>query len=176
MKILALSLLITVILIFCFGCNTENPLCTDNYCVEGEIYPRAWLDTSEDFETISVDDAAILNAIVGTTPAPPTLTATPTLSEVVAHVAAGGRDCIDETYTLTGVVEFNYQSTTSQFITLDTGNDDISFFITDQDKSGSLADYARGETHTFTCTIKSVGRHRADDRKHQSIHSDLVAE
>ena len=34
-------------LMLTIGCSTENPLCTDNYCVEGEIYPRAWLDSNE---------------------------------------------------------------------------------------------------------------------------------
>ena len=51
------------LMIFTFGCNTENPLCTDNYCVEGEIYPRSEL--VGDFSPIAVDDSIILAALVG---------------------------------------------------------------------------------------------------------------
>ena len=57
------------LMIFTFGCNTENPLCTDNYCVEGEIYPRSEL--VGDFSPIAVDDSVILATFAGVTPATP---------------------------------------------------------------------------------------------------------
>ena len=167
---------VTLLLLSLFGCSTENPLCTDNYCVEGEMYPRSWLDSGESFDEISVDDTALLNAIVGTTPPPPTLPNTPTLSNIVAHVAAGGRACLEKTYTLDGIVVFKYQGTRSTFVTLETDNDDVSFFISSTDDLNAFADYDEGEAYTFTVLVRSIGRHLADDRKHQSIHTDLAEE
>lgn len=167
-------LLFVIAVIFMLGCSTENPLCTDNYCVEGEIYPRSWLQWDEKFDEVSVDDTAVLNAIVGTTPAPPTLTNTPTLSQIVEHVAAGGRDCLEQTYTIKGAVEFKFVSERSNFITLETGNEDVNFFISGDDLD-ALADYNEGETYTFTVSVRAIGRY-SDNRKQQSIHTDLVEE
>lgn len=168
-------LLFVIAVIFTLGCSTENPLCTDNYCVEGEIYPRSWLHQDEKFDEVSVDDTAVLNAIVGTTPAPPALTNTPTLSEIVAHVAAGGRDCLEQTYTIKGAVEFKFVSERSNFITLETGNEDVNFFISGGDDLDALADYDEGETYMFTVSVRAIGRY-SDNRKQQSIHTDLVEE
>ena len=36
-----------LILLTCIACSTENPLCTDNYCVEGEIFVRSELGDRE---------------------------------------------------------------------------------------------------------------------------------
>ena len=176
MKLYAFSLFLILSLAFSIGCGTENPLCTPNYCVEGEIYPRAWLDTHEPFDEISVDDTAILNAIVGTTPPPPILSDTPTLTEIIAHVAAGGRDCLDQIYTIEGTVAFNYKGTYSTFVTLETDNDDVGFFISERQDLAVFADYDEGETYTFTVMVRSINRHDADDRKRQSIHTSLAEE
>lgn len=46
-------LLAFVFFVFCMtfaGCSTENPLCTDNYCVEGEIYLKTELQEGQAFE------------------------------------------------------------------------------------------------------------------------------
>ena len=44
MKRLTFSLILTLfLLVLILGCETINPLCTENYCVEGEIYPRSEL-------------------------------------------------------------------------------------------------------------------------------------
>ena len=116
-----------------------------------------------------------MNAIVGTTPTPPPLTGTPTLSEIVAHVAAGGRDCLNQTYTIRGVVTFKYVSQRSNFITLETSNEDVSFFIGAGDDLNALAGYEEGESYNFTVVVDSLGRYN-DNRKQQSIHTKLADE
>ena len=174
MKYILTYAVMVAFLILTIGCSTENPLCTTNYCVEGEIYPRSWLDRSETFDEISVDDTTLLNAVVGTTPPPIPLSDTSTLPDIVAHVAAGGRDCLEKTYAITGTVDFNYQGTTSAFITLETHNNDVTFFISDREDSDAFVDYDEGETYTFTIVVRSIGRHDADNRKHQSIFTSLA--
>ena len=90
MKLLTFSLFI-ITAIFTLGCSTENPLCTDHYCVEGEIYPRSDLPTDQTFGDLPINDTAIFAAIVGgatpiefipeTTPGPETTSVDNTLPE-----------------------------------------------------------------------------------------------
>ena len=58
-------ILITAIL-FSFGCETSNPLCTDNYCVEGEIYPKSDLRVGAKYGELPIDDASIFAALADT--------------------------------------------------------------------------------------------------------------
>ena len=58
-------ILITAIL-FSLGCETINPLCTDNYCVEGEIYPKSELRPGTKYGELPIDDASIFAALAGT--------------------------------------------------------------------------------------------------------------
>ena len=177
---LILTLFAFAPLMFCFafltGCETQNPICSENYCVEGIIYHKSLLFSDETYSEVEVDDDAIFNAIFSTTPQTPILTKKSTLSDIVAHVAAGGKDCLEQTYTITGTVDFNFQGVTGRFLTIETNNNDITFFIDDNDDPKTLENYEEGETYTFTVFIYSVGRHTADDRKHQSIFSHLVEE
>lgn len=168
------TLALFAILLLTAGCSTENPLCTDNFCVEGQIYPKDWLHGDEDYSELAIDDTALLNAITGTTPPPPRLSPAPTLSEIVAHVAAGGRDCLEQTYTLEGTVRIKFVDEFSNFITLRTGHENVSFFISGGDNLDALVRYDEGQTYTFTIVVREVGRYREDDRKYQSIHTDLV--
>ena len=150
------------LMIFTFGCNTENPLCTDNYCVEGEIYPRSEL--VGDFSPIAVDDSVILATFAGVTPATPIET-TPepatnqvSVANIVSDVAINGvdSDYVGQTVTLTATVRFNFVDDGSGAITLVTDNRDISFFVTDYVNPNSLANYAEGSTYEFTLFIEEV--------------------
>lgn len=54
------TLFLVVLLAFAFfvfcmafaGCSTENPLCTDNYCVEGKIFERSELEEGQAFDAL----------------------------------------------------------------------------------------------------------------------------
>lgn len=65
-----LSLFILFLLVGLCSCETVNPLCTDNYCVEGEIYPRAMLEKDAVFDDLSIDDATIVSTLTGIPVAP----------------------------------------------------------------------------------------------------------
>lgn len=60
--------LIVVAAVSTLGCSTENPLCTDNFCVEGEIYPRSDLPRGAEFSELAIDDSAVLATLAGTPP------------------------------------------------------------------------------------------------------------
>ena len=42
--------LFVIAVVFSLGCSTENPLCSTNYCVVGEIFEK------EDYITIVAED------------------------------------------------------------------------------------------------------------------------
>ena len=178
MNLFTFSLLLTLA-IFSIGCNTENPLCTDNYCVEGEIYPRSEL--VGDFSPIAVDDSVILATFAGVTPATPIeITPAPTTNQVsvaniVSDVVANGvdSDYVGQTVTLTATVRFNFVGRGA--ITLVTDNRDISFFVTDYVNPESLANYAEGSTYEFTLFIRDVALSTSNPDK-TNIWSNEAAE
>jgi len=52
-----------LVLSFVIGCSTENPLCTDNYCVTGEIFSKDELEGGQTFEVLPIDESALIVAI-----------------------------------------------------------------------------------------------------------------
>ena len=174
-----LLLLLLLLTPFILGCNTENPLCTDNYCVEGEIYPRSEL--VGDFSPIAVDDSVILATFAGVTPATPIeITPAPTTNQVsvaniVSDVVANGvdSDYVGQTVTLTATVRFNFVGRGA--ITLVTDNRDISFFVTDYVNPESFANYAEGSTYEFTLFIRDVALSTSNPDK-TNIWSNEAAE
>ena len=50
---MTLSELMLILVFLCvIGCSTENPLCTDNYCIEGEIYLKSDLGADAPFDDL----------------------------------------------------------------------------------------------------------------------------
>ena len=56
-------LLTILVLSFAIGCSTENPLCTDNYCITGEIFSKDDLEADQPFEVLPIDESALIAAI-----------------------------------------------------------------------------------------------------------------
>lgn len=52
MKTITFSLFLIAILTFSIGCSTENPICSDNFCVQGVIFPKSELFEDEEFDTL----------------------------------------------------------------------------------------------------------------------------
>ena len=67
MKRFTFSQILTLFLLFSFlGCETINPLCTENFCVEGEIYPKSELRVGAEYGELPVDDADIFATLART--------------------------------------------------------------------------------------------------------------
>ena len=98
------------LMIFTIGCSTENPLCSDNYCVSGEIFLRSQLLEGEEFSEVNVAESNLISAFANATPVTPV---TPvetapvvisTLSDIVTDVAAGNTTYLNQNVTITGYV------------------------------------------------------------------------
>ena len=69
MKRFTFSLILTLFPFLSFlGCETINPLCTENYCVEGEIYPKSELRVGAEYGELPIDDAVIFATLARTPP------------------------------------------------------------------------------------------------------------
>ena len=165
MKLFTFSLI--VIVVSTLGCSTENPLCTDNYCVEGEIYARSELADDAAFSKLAIDDSVILATLVST-PTPvetapddaKTTDDTVTLADIVTDVASNGVNSSykGQTVTITAAVKFTFDATETRNsgVTLHTHNEQISFFVDDSDGADDLAHLANGTSYTFTLFIRNV--------------------
>ena len=48
------------------GCEAQNPVCTENFCAVGEIFPRSELSTREQYiELNGIDDAKLVTYLTG---------------------------------------------------------------------------------------------------------------
>ena len=155
------------LIIFTIGCSTENPLCTDSYCVEGEIYPRSDLYSDEEVSDLAIESPLITAVLNNSIPDPPEIGTPTTAADIVSYVELGGRDCIG-TYSLEGTVDFELDTA----VTLVTENDNISFFVSSRENPELLEEYNSGETYTFKLNIRSIKRSAFDNST--NIWSDLV--
>lgn len=160
MKLVIFSVILVISLAFSIGCSTENPLCTDSYCIEGNAYPRSDLRSDEEVSELAIHSPFLYETIEDSIPDPPALDTPSTVADIVSYVELGGRDCIGHTYTLTGTVRFKLENS----LTLVTDHDRISFFVTAFDTPESLMGYAEGERYTFTLYIREIRRGIYDRR------------
>ena len=57
-----------VLIAMLLGCSTENPLCSQNYCVDGEIFLRSQLFEDEEFSEVNIVESDFIAAFANTTP------------------------------------------------------------------------------------------------------------
>ena len=58
------------LMIFTIGCSTENPLCSTNYCVEGEVFAKSDLEDGQAYDDLpaSVSEQSLIDLISIKTP------------------------------------------------------------------------------------------------------------
>ena len=152
MKRLTFSLFIIAI-ISTLGCSTENPLCTDNFCIEGEIYPKSDLAAGVEYVDLPIDDAVIFATLAaGTTPVETTPAESVPLDAIVADTAKGGTTYIGETLTITAPVQFVFDTS----ITLLTKTDSVSFYVKNPKDPEKLNVFQEGKTYTLTVEIVDI--------------------
>ena len=156
MKLFTFSLL-AIALLFSLGCSTENPICSDNFCVVGEVFPRSELDT-DDFSEVDVDDAVIFATLaagtipVETTPVETTPADSVSFDAIVADAAIGGTTYVEQTVTITAPIKFVLETAVS----LVTKNQLVNFFVKSTDAPEKLDTLTEGKTYQFTLEITSI--------------------
>lgn len=168
MKFYTFSLILIAILIFSIGCNTENPICSTNFCAIGEVFPRSELEAGQAFSEVDIDDSVIFATLIGgvtpvdTTPVETDVDKAPavTLANIVNDVAVNGINSTykEQTVTITAAVNFTFDATATRNsgVTLYTHNEHIIFFVNDPDGADDLAHLKNGTSYTFTLFIRDV--------------------
>ena len=185
MKLFTFSLFVIAV-IFSFGCNAENPICSTNFCAIGEVFPRSELEDGQAFSEVDIDDSVIFATLVGTTPVETTpVETTPvetpvadvetpvadsvTLADIVNDVAINGVNSVykGQTVTITAAVRYIFAATEDRNagVTLATFNNNISFFVNDDDEVDDLAHLGTGTTYTFRILIENIAPSRANPER-----------
>lgn len=136
---------ILVLMAVVMGCGTENPICTDAFCIVSR--------ESVEGDVTEIDNAKVL-ALIDTL-AVDTPDNTGPLAEIVADTEAGGTAYQGRFVTVKATIEENFTITgdTSDGMTIETGNDLITFFVSSWGTRERLQGYEIGETYDLTLFI-----------------------
>ena len=157
MKSILKPAVMVAFLILTIGCSTENPLCTDSFC----LIPRE--DAEGDI--IEIDESKVIALIAKETS---TLNVAPTplqpdaasLSEIVSDVAAGNDTYLNQTVIITGYVV--HKSGNGAMVIHTTPDAATSaaqgavFWVESFDNPELIDRYALNTRHTFTVTIRLI--------------------
>ena len=160
MKLYTFSLFLILSLAFSIGCESQNPICGDTLCVDGSVFLKSELPAGAEYDSVNVDESIILATLVGT-PVPIEVETIPvasddvTLADIVADVESGSTKYLNQTVTITAVVESDNSVFNSGAITLIT-NTPTSFFITDRENPNRMNAYKSGRSYTFTVFIRKI--------------------
>ena len=170
MKLYTFSLFLILSLAFSIGCESQNPICGDTLCVDGSVFLKSELPADAEYDSVNVDESVILATLVGvpqpveTMPIEPAQTVpdmlvdSVALSDIIRNVANGGKKYVGKTVTTIGTVNFTFEATETRNsgVTLHTHNEQITFFVNDDEGTDDLAHLANGSTYTFTLLISDV--------------------
>lgn len=147
------------------GCEARNPVCSDNFCVVGEVFARSELQENQEFSEVDVDDSVIFATLLGTTTpveripveTEPTADDVVPLADIVADVASGGTRYSGKIITITAEVQADVSTFTDRdAITLITNNENVWFFVHSSETPARLANYEVGKTYTFNLFVLQV--------------------
>ena len=174
MRLLTFSLIVIAV-VFTLGCSAENPICSTNFCAMGEVFPRSELEAGTEFSEVDIDDSVILATLVGgatsveTTPVETIADDAVTLADIVNDVAVNGVNSTykGQTVKITAPVRYVFAATETRNtgVTLATLNENISFFVNDNDEVDDLAHLGTGTTYTFRLLIENVQTSSSDAEK-----------
>lgn len=90
-----------------WGCETENPVCTDNFCFEGEVFPRANLGNREykDFPG-NIDESKLLTLLASNEQTADAVMRT-TLNAIVSDVVSGNEGFLNKVVRFEATVSIN---------------------------------------------------------------------
>ena len=180
-------LLILAMIVVIFGCQAENPVCSENFCVLGEIFPRSDLEDSEytEFSEVDVDDSRIIAVLAGTetltTPEKPTSTRTVSppepevtrvnLEDIVVNTLNGGRDYVGKIVYVKAKVQV--PRLPGQQLRVRTGTS-VRFYINDFDHPSRIADPVQNWEYDFVIKINDISSPINDEENYYTIWAEMI--
>ena len=159
------------------ACSTENPLCTDNFCVEGEIFEKADLATDAPFDELpaTVDEERVIELLTVTPQdsdafepvnitrdtEPPTVTG--------GSIKNGDRDVDPEVINSAAKIEVTFSEMVRGHIALQTfpGGDDVGWLGNVNGNKGVLEllggkEIGTGTLYVIVCVVTDAAGNRTE--------------
>ena len=168
------------------GCTAENPVCSENFCVIGEIFPRTDLEDSEysEFSEVDVNDARIIAVLTGTetltTPEEPTRPrAEPSepevsrvnLEDIVVNALGGGRDYVGKIVYVKA--KFQVPRLPGQQLRVRTGTS-VRFYIDDSGNSAHIQDPIKNWEYDLVIRIRDISSPINDEENYYTIWAEMI--
>ena len=160
------------------GCESQNPICNDQWCVDGRIFSRAEIGDAE-FDEVDVNTTNLFT-LIGDMPPAETENTTPSvdLARIVADVNGNGigSEYKGQTVTITAVAWINYSHVATvniKGIGLYTHNSKVSCIVQDADGVNDLESVDTGSTYTLTISITEIHQNATAPDK-MTIYANLV--
>ena len=133
------------------GCESQNPICNDQFCVDGRIFSRAEIGT-QPFDEVNVNTTDLLAAI-GEIPS----VESDALSAVIADVESGGTAYLDETITQRVTVSGDHAEFENKgYITIIIPSYLSEFYITDAGTPSNMDMFKKGWQYDVTLEIYRI--------------------
>ena len=149
-----------LVMLMCAGCETQNPICNDLWCVEGNVYPRSELDDAI-FDEVNVETGDVLGVLGNTTPAE-TANIIP-IAHIVSDTLAGNTNYENKIVSVNATVEFNFTPDLAT-LTLETSTDTASFIVRSPDAADRISVFQKGMTYDFTLFVSTQGFRTSENR------------
>ena len=164
MKKLIFLLIFTLFILSWIGCESQNPICGDTFCVDGSVFFKSELADDTEYDSVSVDETGLLALIgdatpVGTMPVEP-ITLPPgvnsvELTTIVEDVAAGNTTFLHDWVYLEALVTSDLTDG-GRSLSLETDNDNVNFRVSSFVKKSQLARWTKGNQYRFILFISDI--------------------
>ena len=168
------------------GCTAENPVCSESFCVIGEIFPRTDLEDLEysEFSEVDVDDARIIAVLTGTetltTPEEPTRPrAVPSepevsrvnLEDIVINTLGGGRAYVGKIVYVKAKLQV--PRLPGQQLRVRTGTS-VRFYIDDSGNPARIEDPVKNWEYELVIRIKDISSPINDEENYYTIWTEMI--
>ena len=158
-----LTIFLTILtVVFAIGCESQNPICNDTFCVTGEVFFKSELPEGTKYDSINVDTTRLLTALGETPsvgeiskPSLPTGVKPVDMATIVNSVALGNTD-YERAWVYLEVVVMEDLTDGERWLTLQTENDNVEFRVFSWVKKSQLAQWTKGNRYGFILFIYSM--------------------
>ena len=146
-------LMSVLVLLMAVGCETLNPLCNSDWCVEGRVYPRSELDVAV-FDEVNVSTGDVLGVLGNATPQ---THKDDILAHIVADVESGGTAYLDQSITTTVTIRTdNAEFERKGYVTIIVPSHTTSFYIVDTATPANMDRFKKGWLYMLRLNIYRI--------------------
>lgn len=155
-------ILFAITIVTLAGCEAQNPICNDTFCITGEVFFKSELPDGTQYDTVNIDTAKLLSAIGETPPISetskpslPTGVSSVDIATIVSDVALGNTDYEHDWVYLEALVTEDLTDG-GRSLLLETHNDSVRFRVSSFVKKSQLSQWTKGNSYGFILFISGI--------------------